>query len=177
MSHNLTISFSVWNKAFHGFSEPGLFVQCIIPSMIWPHLLFLVSPFTLAHMPYTPANSIYSGPPPLPPIYQPPWPKLFSFMLLWFLNVVLLFILPVSLFSSLFVCYASSHPTRSSSNVISVTPLADIPTLGWMKNPLYVHNPILSSVIILPSANLQICLHSLLFSHILTMYLKYKTGI
>lgn len=176
MSHNLIISFPVLNKAFHGSSEPGTFVWHIISSMIWSHLRFLVSPFKLAYMPYTPANSVYSGTPPLPLIHQPPSPETSFFHAVVILNMVLLFTLPESLFSRLSICYASTRPTRSSSSVIFVTPLADIPTLDWMRNPLYVHNPILSSIIMLPSANLQICLHNLLFSHILTMHFKYKAG-
>lgn len=176
MSHNLLILFPVLNKTFNGCSEPQPFVWRIISSMIWSHLLFLVSPFILANIPYTPANSIYSEPPPLPLIHQSPRPEtiFFNAVVLW--NMVLLFILPESCFSNFFICYASTHPTRFSSNILFVTPLADIPTLSWMRNPLYVHNPIFSSIIILPSTNLQICLHSLLFSHILNMYLKYRAG-
>ena len=49
---------------------------------------------------------------------------------------------------------------------------------NWTPELNYACNPMLSSIIILPSADVQICLHSfwILLSHSLTIYPKHKAG-
>lgn len=157
-SHDHCTSLS--NKPFNGSSQPGPFTWHTVSSRIWPYLPLWLHPFILAHMPYTPAKSIYSGS--SPTSTYTPTSKSYFLSCPWFWTWCFLFCPKV--LSQTSPSATLLHPSKSSSSVIFVTPFADVPALDWVRNPLYAHSLMLSSIIILPSANLQICLHSLLWA-------------